>query len=141
MPREPEFPRWRERWLRRGELLTVAAFTSSIAVAASGKWTPLGVALGALAVGVYVICAAEAGWWLPGRESVRQRDSQMSAFSYCPRWVERRRMQPPSLTRSTASLGPLNILAHHDGGHDERKTMRRLIMSDLSGQRNSPCST
>jgi hypothetical protein len=73
MPRDSEWTRWRERWLRRGELLTVAAFTASLAAAANDKWLPLAVALAATVVGVYAICAAEAGWWLPGRKAARER--------------------------------------------------------------------
>ncbi len=37
------------------------------------KVVPTGVALGALALGIYMISAAEAGWWLPGRAAAQQR--------------------------------------------------------------------
>jgi hypothetical protein len=35
----------------------------------SGKDVPLGVALVVLFAGIYTIGAAEAGWWLPGRNT------------------------------------------------------------------------
>jgi hypothetical protein len=67
--RDSAFEKWREHWLRRGEPLAVAAFTAVIGTAASGKDVPLGVALVVLFAGIYTIGAAEAGWWLPGRNT------------------------------------------------------------------------
>jgi hypothetical protein len=84
MTRESPFAVWRERWLRRGELFAVAAFTSAVATAANGKWVAAAVSLGALAVGVYAICAVEADWWLPGRKNAKEKTAREGAYALLP---------------------------------------------------------
>ena len=69
--RDPEAGKWGERWQRRGELLTVAAFTSAVTTASTGHWVGAIVAALATIAGVYTIAAAEAGWRLPGRKRER----------------------------------------------------------------------
>lgn len=84
MAREWTFNVWRERWLRRGELFSVAAFTSAVATAANGKWIAAAVSLGALIAGIYTICAVEADWWLPGRKRAKKVSEREFAGSMLP---------------------------------------------------------
>jgi hypothetical protein len=84
MAREREYPAWQERWRRRGELLTIASIAGLFASFASGSWAQIGAALFGLVVGVYVIAAADAGWWLPGRKAVLERDEQRFRWSGLP---------------------------------------------------------
>jgi hypothetical protein len=84
MAREREYPAWEERWRRRGELLTIASIAGLFASFASGSWAQIGAALFGLVVGVYVIAAADAGWWLPGRKAVLKRDEERFRYSGLP---------------------------------------------------------
>jgi hypothetical protein len=73
MPKDSLFSQWRDRWIRRGEILAAAAFSAAVATAASGTWLAVVVALVGLIAGIYVIAAAEGTWWLPGRKGVAEK--------------------------------------------------------------------
>jgi hypothetical protein len=72
MARQSVYDNWRERWWRRGELLAVAGFTAAVGSAATGRWMPFGVSLGAMCLGLYTVGAAESRLWLPGRRRVTE---------------------------------------------------------------------
>jgi hypothetical protein len=80
--RDPSAGKWSERWHRRGELLTIAGLTSTVTLAASGNWLGAGAACVVVAVGLYVVVAAEAGWRLPGRARERERARSVSDLQF-----------------------------------------------------------
>jgi hypothetical protein len=75
MARESVLDNWRKRWWHRGEPLAVAGFTAAVGSAATGRWALLGVSLGAVCLGIYIVGTAESRMWLPGRRRVANRAS------------------------------------------------------------------
>ena len=81
--KDSELDAFHERWQRRGELLVSISVTSAFVWLAAvlptvhathvNIWPPIGIALAMLAVGIWVIVAAETGkLWLPGRQGIRR---------------------------------------------------------------------
>jgi hypothetical protein len=73
------FVQWQQRWQRRGELLTIGAFTSFLAALAGDHWWPVGICAVAAIAGLYVILALEIDWPLPGRTQAREQRSEAQA--------------------------------------------------------------
>ena len=54
--------------------MTVAGLTSALTSAAGGHLWPAVIAAAVTILGFYVIVAAEANWWLPGRAVAQEED-------------------------------------------------------------------
>jgi hypothetical protein len=85
--RDPERGPWLDRWRRRGELAAIAGFTSGITTATTGHSYAAAIGGVVALIGVYLLIAPEAGWWLPDRKQFAQASQSRfigSAMDFTP---------------------------------------------------------